>query len=219
MTDNLPTNHLAPALQRQLLDAVGQVCSIAEGRRLLSLPVQALRSAIVTKIHDLGHPVTRPECDGALKDLALLLPRANLGAGEIERMLDLYFGLLREAGITRQMLTSACKHFVMAPKKGKARFFPDPGELVEICADDLRVRLQSLMAYRKALELLGNPEYDHDDDAPNRAEQLAEAARRLEELKTPALPLPMTQRAEGPESFANLNETLQRSLAMRRHAS
>lgn len=96
----------------------------------------------------------RSECDGCLKDLAIILPRANLGPDEIERMLDLYFGLLREAHVTKPMLVRASKAFVMAPKKGKARWFPDPGELYEMVADEAASRRQKLTALVRALEVL-----------------------------------------------------------------
>lgn len=69
-------------------------------------------------------------------------------------MLDLYFGLLREKGVTKLMLMAAAKAFVMAPKKGKPKFFPDPGELYELCADEATRRGRALEAFNSALAVL-----------------------------------------------------------------
>lgn len=104
----------------------------------------------------MGQTLTRRECDGVLKDLALLVPRAGLGPDEIDRMLDLYFGLLRQEGVTQPMLARAAQAFIMAPKKGKPRFFPDPGELYELCADEAAARRRALSALEQALEALND---------------------------------------------------------------
>lgn len=102
----------------------------------------------------MGTAITRPECDSCLKDLALLLPRANLAPADVDRMLDLYFGLLHEARMTRAILVSACKRYVTAPKKGKQRWFPDPGELIEIVQDEINERKQRIQAIQRGLDVL-----------------------------------------------------------------
>lgn len=83
-----------------------------------------------------------------------MVPRAGLGADEIDRMLDLYFGLLRKNGVTMRMLQKAQEAYVMAPKRGKARFFPDPGELFELCADEARQRTKAVAALTRALAII-----------------------------------------------------------------
>jgi hypothetical protein len=132
---------------------------------------------MMAKMKSLGSPITRPECDEILKDLALVLPAAAKTPDEVDRMLDLYFGLLREAGITRAMLSGAAKAFVMAPRKGKPRFFPDPGELAEMCAEESRHRRRALDQLRKGMEILSG---GAENPAP--VEPSFDAAARLRDL-------------------------------------
>lgn len=113
--------------------------------------------------------------------MALVLPRAGLGAAEIDRMLDLYFGLLHEAGVTKPMLQAAAKAYVMAPTKGKPRFFPDPGQLAELCADEAKNRRTSLAALAAALGVLdGGAAAERGSDKPfDRVAQLRELGEKM----------------------------------------
>jgi hypothetical protein len=113
--------------------------------------------ALVTEIRSYGSLITRDECGGCLKDLALVVPRAGLDDDQIERMLDLYFGLLRQNGVTKAMLMRANTAYVMAPRKGKPRFFPDPGELFELCADEASDRRKAVGALMRALAIIDGP--------------------------------------------------------------
>lgn len=95
----------------------------------------------------MGRTISRAECDGCLRDLALILPRAGMRPEDVDRMLDLYFGLLAPRGVTRKMLAQACEHIAMKPAKDGKKFFPDPGQLFEPCreaAHDRKVALQAL---------------------------------------------------------------------------
>lgn len=178
MADNLPTDLLPPTLRAPFVSEILPACSVGEARRLSSLPVPRARQEILAKIASLGTTLTRPECDRVLQDLALILPRANLDLDQVDRMLDLYFGLLREAGVTQPMLTKAAQAFVMAPKKGKPRFFPDPGELAEMVADQARDRKRSLSAFRRSLDILSG-----NGAGPERGEAVAfDAGARLKAL-------------------------------------
>lgn len=134
---------------------------------------------------DLGAPLMRRECDEVLRDLALVLPRAGLGPDEIDRMLDLYCGLLRDAGVTHAMLSGAAKAYVMAPKKGKPRFFPDPGELAEMCAESAARRKHDIRRLQSALDILdgkislndGQTVDDRAIDISKRLHELAKSVR------------------------------------------
>lgn len=154
MAEQAITNHLAPALRARFEREILKSYSVTEVWRLSCLPVPQIRQEIATKVRALGTPLTRHECDGILQDLALVLPRAGLGADEIDRMLDLYFGLLREIGVTKPMLARAAKDFVMTPRKGKPKFFPDPGELAEQCRADAFERQHALEALSRAQGVL-----------------------------------------------------------------
>jgi hypothetical protein len=105
--------------------------------------------------------VTKEDCDARLRDLALLLPSAGIQVAEVDRMLDLYFGLWREAGLTLPMLNRAIKTYVMTPRNGRSRFFPDPGEIAEQVGEEARERRKALKALMRALEIL-----DAAKDAP-----------------------------------------------------
>jgi hypothetical protein len=69
-------------------------------------------------------------------------------------MMDMYFGLLREAGITGEVLMLASKAYVMRPSGDKAKFFPDPGQLAELCAPEADRRKRAAAAARRGLEIL-----------------------------------------------------------------
>jgi hypothetical protein len=156
MAENLPSNHLASHLRGSLMTALGQGFSLARRQRLVTLPIPEIRKVLAAERRLLGAELTRHECDHILKDLALVLPRASLDPEGTSRMLDLYYGLLREAGVTGQMLQEAAKRYVMAPTKGKQKWFPDPGQLVEACAEDLAQRKAALAVLKRAALLLDN---------------------------------------------------------------
>lgn len=212
MTTNLPTSHLAPQSRQQFAAELAKACSTAETQSILDMPIQTQRAVVLAKIAALGTAMTRRECDGCLTDLALLLPRAGLDRDSIERMLDLYFGLMRERHVTAQTLMSACKAYVMAPKKGKARFFPDPGELFELCADDTARRSKDLAALNRAMSVLdgeipdvGPAEEAEAVDMGERLKALAESlsAGPRSTHAAPPPPPPQTQNVARPTTDAD----------------
>jgi len=147
---------------------------MAEARRLSSLPVPQLKRELQALEAALGVPLRKEECDSVLKNLAILMPRANLSPDDAHTMLDLYFQLLSRAGVTGKMLRSAAERFVMAPNEGKAKWFPDPGQLRDLCADDIKTRRQKMLALEKANQLLALP--------PPADDALGSMAQRLNEL-------------------------------------
>lgn len=186
MTDNLPTDRLDPQSKGLLTRAIlGAGYSIAEAQRLSSLPVAVIRNEILVKSSDLGDSLTRPECDMCLRDLALIVPAANLSEAAVARKLDLYFGLLRDAGMTWTLMVSASKQFVMRPMKGKTRWFPDPGELVEIVKEDIVDRRQRISALQRGMDIVSGfiappkpePEYVQAGKMRSVAEILASRAK------------------------------------------
>lgn len=131
--------------------------SIVEAERMGSLPLAVLRQDMARKRKALGEELTRHECENCLRLLALALPRAGLSPADANDMLDLYFGLLHKAGVTGKMLTSAAERYVMMPTGLKGKFFPDPGQLAEMCAGDIRDRRLALEALEKARSVLDGP--------------------------------------------------------------
>lgn len=180
MADNLPTNLLAAPSRALFLSAIqGAGYSVSEERTLSCLPVSQIRQQIATKTKSLGELLTRPECDKCLRLLALALPRAGLSPDDAHDMLDLYFGLLHKACLTGAMLRSAAEQYVMRPSAGKPKFFPDPGQLAELCADDIRTRNRALDALKKGLDSLGTtPEAEENSfDAADRLRKLGDEMR------------------------------------------
>src|SRR4051812_27028927 len=96
MANNLPTAHLAPQSRTLLAKELVKACSLTETQSLANLPISNQRAAMLAKISSLGTVLQRSECDACLTALALMLPRAGLDNDDIDRMMDLYFGLLRE---------------------------------------------------------------------------------------------------------------------------
>lgn len=181
MADNLPTSHL-PAQSRGLLMTAlqGAGFSVAQERRLGTLTVTEIKAVLSSQRKSLGSDLTRPECDRVLKDLALVLPSGAKTEDQVDRMLDLYFGLLRDAGVTFPMLRDAAKRFVMAPNGGKAKFFPDPGQIAEVCAEDIRIRRRALAALDAAMAVAeGRAEPAGVDERPISADRMAELAEKL----------------------------------------
>lgn len=67
------------------------------------------------------------------------LPRAGIQTGTGGHVIDTYWALFVKAGITFEMLKLACEGYVMAHRKpGETKFYPDPGQLHALCADDLK---------------------------------------------------------------------------------
>lgn len=137
-------------------------------------------------------------------------------ADDAERMLDLYFGLLSQAGLTAAMLAGAAQRFVMRPNAGKAKFFPDPGQLADLCADEVRDRRVALAALDRAQAVM------EGRDAPRglvasvgqlvSREKIGAAVESLEAHRVPPPPkMRNTARAETPESLHEL-----RAAAMKR---
>lgn len=108
--------------------------------------------------HSLGAPLTQADCDAGLAMLALAgLPRAATGGNE-SAVRGLYLDLLREAGVTGDMLKTACKTYILQPPAaGRSKFFPDPGQLAALCADDIKHRRRKMVALDRALALLQAP--------------------------------------------------------------
>jgi len=68
--------------------------------------------------------------------------------------LDLYWALLRKHGVTKPMLMLATERFIMAPRKGEARWFPDPGQLFEMIAEEAATRIRSTTAIHAAIAII-----------------------------------------------------------------
>lgn len=184
MADNLPTNHLAPSSRAQLLTALqGAGFSLKQEKELAGLPVPTIRKTLANRQRLLGETLTRPECDGCLRLLSLALPRAGIAPGDAHDMLDLYFGLLLKAGLTGSMLRSACERYVMASTNGKPKFFPDPGQIAEMCADEIKQRRKAMAALEKAAAILeapsASPEAERGDPVDQRLRDLAESMRAV----------------------------------------
>lgn len=131
----------------------------------------------------LGGPITRHECDAGLLMLAMAgLPRAGVEDGDIELVRSVYFDLLHEAEITGAMMKSACQRYIMRPASGKPKFFPDPGQIAEMCAPEVRDRKREMARLEGALALLdgpsaGAPVENHGFDPGVRMRDLAEQMR------------------------------------------
>jgi hypothetical protein len=123
-------------------------------RAISLLPQNAAYKTILAEISKIEKPISRSECDRALRDLAILLPRSNMAPADIDRMLDLYHALLAKQGVTRSMLATACERAVMAPSKDGKRFFPDPGTLFHLCRDDVAWRARRLRALQAAADIV-----------------------------------------------------------------
>lgn len=184
MADNLPI-HLLPAASRApFLSALqGAGFSLKQEKELAGLPVPTIRKTLANRQRLLGETLTRPECDGCLRLLSLALPRAGIAPADAHDMLDLYFGLLQNAGITGPMLRAACERYVMAPTNGKSKFFPDPGQIAEMCADEIKQRRRALAALDKAVALLEAPsaaqEASRGDPVGKQLHDLAERMRSV----------------------------------------
>lgn len=184
MADNLPIHLLPAAYRAPFLSALqGAGFSVKQEKELAVLPVPTIRKTIANRQRLLGETLTRPECDGCLRLLSLALPRAGIAPGDAHDMLDLYFGLLQNAGITGPMLRAACERYVMAPTNGKAKFFPDPGQIAEMCADEIRTRRKALAALEKATAMLESPgaaaSPERSDPVGQRLHDLAEKMRTV----------------------------------------
>ncbi|HCE08752.1 MAG TPA: hypothetical protein DEQ40_09165 [Oxalobacteraceae bacterium] len=131
----------------------------------------------------LGGPLTRHECDRVMRLLAIACPSSGITPQEAHDKLELYFLLLNEAGVTGNMLGAAAKRYAMAPTKGKPHWFPDAGQLAELCADDLRARRDALAALNGALAVLDGRstpaavEPEHGFDAGAHLRELGEKMR------------------------------------------
>lgn len=124
----------------------------------------------------LGSPITQGECDAALEYLALAgLPRSPVSAGDYPKVRALYFTMLRDEGVTGPMLKAACEAYIKRPTNGKAKYFPDPGQLLECCAEDARDRRHRLSALTVAAALLETP--------PDRTSEELVSLDRMREIR------------------------------------
>lgn len=185
---NLPSNHLSAQSRELFLKGIqgsGEMgFSLKEETRLSSLPIPEIRMNLAKKLALLqGRPLTRPECDACLKFLALTLPRAGLSTQDAHDMMDVYYGLLREAGVTGELLTEAAKAYVMRPNGKGAKFFPDPGQLAEICGPAIAARKKAIAAVERALMAINTPPIAEEGTVPAEAiHKLAERMRNREPI-------------------------------------
>lgn len=207
------SNLLPPQSVRPFVNEAAKAFSIVEARRLSTSPLPEIRKVITTRKLSLGGPLTRPECDKVMEKLALALPRAGITPAQAHATMDLYFNLLSRAGVTGRMLISAAERYIMAPNGVKGKFFPDPGQLAELCAEDMRARARDMEGLDKALALLdAPPAAEEPNDPAARRAQLHAVAQDLEALKPPPPKLPSTARPETPDSLKELRETAERRL-------
>lgn len=203
---NLPSNQLSPQSRRLFLSAIQSDLGMtfSEERRLADLPVPAIRIDLTKRLRSLEvPPLTRPECDACLKFLALTLPRGGLSTRDAHDMMDMYFGLLREAGVTGEMLMKASKTYVMRPSGDKGKFFPDPSQLAEICAAEIDGRKKAIAAARRGLQVLdGGAGHGDDGDRGGKPRKLSDALKGCRTFE--AAP----DQAEPVESGASVNEIL-----------
>ncbi len=53
------------------------------------------------------------------------------------------------------MLSDACERYVMTPRKdGRDKFFPDPGQLFDLCRGDVSVRTKQRIALEMARDVV-----------------------------------------------------------------
>jgi hypothetical protein len=85
-------------------------------------------------------------------------------------MLDLYYGLLAKNGVTARMLSEACEQYVMAQSKdGRGKFYPDPGQLYDLCRHEAAARVSQKRALEHSRNILvggGKPEGQPKNNAP-----------------------------------------------------
>lgn len=140
------------------------------------------------------------------------LPRAGAAAGDYQNIRALYFELLSKAGLTGKMLKGACERYIMAPSNGKPKFFPDPGQLADICRDEIRDRARDAEGLDAALALLDHPPAaDPEPDHGARLQQLRGLRHDLEAQVPEPPPLMNTARAE--TNVTELKAHLEKRLA------
>lgn len=205
-TQNLPSNQLSPQSRRLFLSAIQTDLGMtfSEERRLAELPVPSIRTELTRRLRSLeAPPLTRPECDACLKFLALTLPRAGLSTRDAHDMMDMYFGLLKKAGVTGEMLMNASEAYVMRPTGDKGKFFPDPGQLAEICAAEIDSRRRAIAAARRGLEVIdGRASAGADDGRHGTPRRLSDALKSCRTFEAPPRP------AEPVESGQSVGEIL-----------
>lgn len=179
---NLPSNHLPPALADRFKVTIHGAVSLTEAKRLSTLPAPAIRKEIVTLQLKLGAPLTPDDCDAGLLMLAMAgLPRSSVEDEDFENVRALYFDLLCKAGVTGAMLRTACERYIMRPNNGKTKYFPDPGQLLEMVAEDARDRKRELERLNGALALLGAPPPPPEPEYID-ASRMHEARVRIQQL-------------------------------------
>lgn len=162
---------------------------------------------------ELGAALTRKECDAGMLMLALAgLPRAGVADEDTNSIRAIYFELLHKAGVTGKMFKSAVEGYIMQPRKpGKTKYYPDPGQLAEMCRDEIEDRRKALAGLSGALALLESPPQaaaPAEEDALS-VERMAEIRRTVEKLH-PARAVPdAPRRRERPAPASpSVNEIL-----------
>jgi hypothetical protein len=194
---SLPALRLDQPSTKLFVAEVGKAMPVREIASLATLPIADQRRAISARLSSLPPTITREECDKCLGDLALVVPSSNVGDEDGERMLDLHFGIYKLNGVTRDMLRFACMVFAAAPTKGKPKWFPDPGTLLEIVADQARARKRDIAALRRGLDVLDGkikpepePDYPSADILAERREKCRAVFTRPGPERRPLKPIP-----------------------------
>lgn len=194
---SLPAVRLDRPSMKLFAAEAGKALSVRETASLATLTIAEQRNLILGKLSSVAPLITREECDKCLADLSLVVPSSDLSADDMARKLDLHFGIYRLNGVTRDMLRYACMVFAAAPTKGKAKFFPDPGALLEIVADQAKARKQIRMALQRALDVLDGklkpeplPEPVSAEERARRREMLGKLFPAREPQRSSLAPIP-----------------------------
>lgn len=120
------------------------------------LPQDQLLTTIEHQLSIWNKELTLQECRDCLRLLALAgLPRAAIDEGDADQVQELYWRMFVKVGVTFLMLKSACEALIIAKiPKGQTKFYPDPGGLITLCADDLSEKAIKTGALNKARQRL-----------------------------------------------------------------
>ena len=152
----LPANPLPPRCQGLLKRVLASAYPLERAGKLAAMAPAQLQPLIEKQLSTLNRTLTRQHCDKVLRGLALTLPRAGMSAADVSDMLDLYFDLLSRYGVSDRMLSEAAERYVMATpsERKRSKFYPDPGELYDLCRDDVRYKQKRFQALTRALRAL-----------------------------------------------------------------
>lgn len=119
------------------------------------MPQDKLLTTIDHQLSILNQPLTKAECAACLHLLALAgLPRAGIDGADGDAVHELYYRLLERNGVTARILRNACEAHITAPPKARGKFYPDPGEILALCRDDLSEKATKTKAMEKARQRL-----------------------------------------------------------------